>query len=1339
MAMNGKILRGILLLLIAIWGNAGLAEEISFTQYRTKDGLSFNNVDCLAEDDEGLIYACTNLGLNVFDGTTFKVFNQYNTTGFANKVSHVAPIERGFVLVGTAEKGLFVYDKYNEKIVSLCKAFNFPAFSVTTTVMDKQRQIWIGGEDGKLYCIDSHELVLAIQENRPILLVPVLGLPLARVNAIVALDKEILVGLDNGEVLRVRKSGSDFIIDRPLLFKDVTCVYSIFKKNKALFIGTEKGIFRIEDSEEMSYNREIVLDLPFCLNGVIVRTLVAHEKFLWAGTEGHGLFKIPLETYLQEKIEQISYSIDKRNGINSNYILATLVDSSDNLWVGTWFGGINQLSLGKRNYYFVYNQENENDIFSNIIWTLAERSEHDYWVGTHGNGLCRYPLNKSCFQQVKYSPELHSISALFQTKDGTRLYIGTWGNGIKLYDTKLMRESTAQEKRFSALSDDRIYAFVADPEENLWIGTFYNGLQRFNVKKQKLEAIDLGEDGIDIRFILLDADKHLLWVASLQNGLYRLECSSEWDVNQVVHYQTFAGESERLKPEALFLDENAQLWVLSRDGVGYYDELERKAYKLDVLRGNITTGMAKDAYGNIWVSTYKGVYKMNSQCEEIEGMLTDYAFHSITYNTKQNKLLATSDEGIVCIDPENEMTRGTYPRILLTSLKVLDQEVNPGQYLENELILPKRLNYCDTITIPHFSHTFSIDLNTLFFSKASREKISYKLEGFEEVWNTQTGKSATAVYTNVPPGAYCFKVKAANEYNLWSGERRLVLIKEKPWWGTHLAWSVYVLIVAGIIYWIVREINIRVKIRQELKIERIKQEREHELYQQKAVFFTNISHDLRTPLTLIIGPLEEMLQTRNYVEKTEATLQRMLKNARMLLGLINQILDFRKAETNNLQLDLKQIELNHFLHYVYSQFCELASQKQIDLELSVSEEPLSLIADPQKLESILFNLLSNAIKFTPSYGSILLESRVDSGTVTIRVCDTGKGIDAEDIPTIFNRFYQLKPSGKSTGTGIGLNLVKRYMELHGGTIEVQSSREKGSRFILSFPQSGNESYELFSFHHDDTTAEGESITNGDTNSQKREPVLVVIDDHQDILDYLKDILSQSYRVYTALNGKDGLSLVAQKHPDLVISDIMMEDMDGLMVCKKIKSSLNSSHIPIILLTAKNALEDRIEGFDSGADEYIEKPFNSKLLLTRVRTLIEHRELIKRRFLLSDLKNTEVAPSSVDEKFMKQVVELIEAHINDSDFTVQSLVDEMKVSQDQLYRKIKALTGLSINHFIRLLRLKRAAKMLSSGNFTVSEVVFQTGFNNPSYFTKCFKSEYGVLPSEYMQHKKNNEF
>ena len=611
-------------------------------------------------------------------------------------------------------------------------------------------------------------------------------------------------------------------------------------------------------------------------------------------------------------------------------------------------------------------------------------------------------------------------------------------------------------------------------------------------------------------------------------------------------------------------------------------------------------------------------------------------------------------------------------------------------------------------------------------------RLHHRLNNFEEGWRHSTGISNIANYTKIPSGTYELEVKVGHEYLGWNPQsRKLTIIKLKPWWATHFAYSMYTLGLALIFYLAYKEIRARIQMNQALKIEKVKQERNHELYQQKLSFFTNISHDLRTPLTLIIGPLEEMLASGDIEQNLQKKLIRMHKNGQMLLNMVNQILNFRKAENNTLDLRLEQIDLNAFVRNTCSQFYELAQANELDFEVSCPEEKLILLADSNKLESVLINLISNSIKFTPKYGEITVHVYQDEQYISIRVRDTGIGIPNEELDLIFTQFYRSKKSNDLQGNGIGTTLIKKYIEMHNGKIEVQSVENEWTEFIVHFPVVHNLSkyphnviHSNLEFNKDfSTTIEPMPI------NPKKHSVLI-IDDSEDIRDYLKEILASEYIIYTASNGKEGLSVTNKSLPDIVISDIMMKGLSGLEVCSQIKSNLNTSHIPVVLLTAKTSMDSKIEGFEKGADAYIEKPFNSKLLLTRVKKIIEQKEILKTKILQSDNLLGEAQLQSVDERFIEKIIGHIESNISESEFSVQRLIRDMNMSQDQLYRKIKALTGLSINHFIRLVRLKKAARLLANGDYTVSEVLFKVGFNNPSYFTRCFKAEFGVLPSEY---------
>ena len=1097
-------------------------------------------------------------------------------------------------------------------------------------------------------------------------------------------------------------------------------------------IGTNEGLYKIED-----YNKPQLIDeKPWKLEQQIIRSISIHNKTIWIGTEGNGLYKFDIKGNL---LKHFIYSEKKQNSLHSNYVLYTFIDSNNNLWLGTWFGGIDLLNLDETNFNFIYDSKDEKKLFSNIIWTIEKLPDGRYFLGTHGNGLCVLKPNDVNFESLINTNELKSISSLYYDPITKLLYIGTWANGIKIYDTTL-NTLVKEDKAFDPLKKERIYSIIQSLNDQLLIGTFDKGLFRYDLKNKELHKVQSSITSFnttDVRSIILDKQKGEIWIGSLSNGLYHLKITSPDIIKVIGHYQNYDKTKQKISSRKLYLDANKDVWVLGESSIGKIKS-GRKPEALPILNNGINSAITTDNKNNYWVGTYNGLYYLKSNTLNVSSSLANYSIYELLYNPSNNSLLAASNNGLIKVDLNQHPKNSHFPKIALSRLKILDQTILPNQSIKDKMVLHKKLNYNDTIILPHFAQTFSIDINALSFINSKKIQLRYKLLGFESLWNETSNISTTASYTNVPPGEYTLTVQVANEDGIWSTEtKQLSIIKLKPWWATHLAYILYVLTAIAIIYWISNILYSRTLIAQQLRIEKLEKEQEHELHQQKLSFFTNISHDLRSPLTLIISPLEELITNGRTDEHLRAKLSRMLKNARMLLNLVNQILDFRKAETNNLKLDLKQIDIKAFIQSIYYQFHELAQNKSIDLEVFYPDEDIVLAADPNKLESIFFNLLSNAIKFTPKYGHIFITISNEGNMVFVSVKDTGIGIPDNEKEFIFTRFYQSKKNAHLHGTGIGLALAKKYMEAHNGTIEVKSIENRGTEFIVGLPiLKDAHLYDSYIINEDIEAVLGAKSSIEIENNQKPYSI-VIIDDNDDIREYLKEILQENYQVFTAENGKKGLSIINKKTPSLVISDIMMEEMNGLEVCEHIKTNVNTSHIPVILLTAKNTMESKIEGFEKGGDAYIEKPFNSKLLLTRVKTLIQERALLKNKFLLTNTVSNETIPSSDDKDFIEKIISKIEAHISEPDFSVQSLTEIVHMSQDQLYRKIKALTGLSINHFIRLMRVKKAARLLKEGRFSVSEILYMVGFNNASYFTKCFKAEFGVTPSEYSRERGNS--
>lgn len=598
--------------------------------------------------------------------------------------------------------------------------------------------------------------------------------------------------------------------------------------------------------------------------------------------------------------------------------------------------------------------------------------------------------------------------------------------------------------------------------------------------------------------------------------------------------------------------------------------------------------------------------------------------------------------------------------------------------------------------------------------------------------NKQTGSAISVTYTNLSPGEYILKVKTANKDNVWNPEIRKLKIKIlPPWWRTNWAYAGYFLLIVLISILIYRIIRERVRTNNELKIEKIKKEQSEKLNELKLSFFTSISHEIRTPLTLILGPLEDIIQKEKKDTGLYRQLSMMQKNANLLLQLVTQVLDFRKIEKEKTVLKIGRINLNDFIIQTIGQFEGKTNQNNISMQFLSKKQNIELWADNSLLQKIIFNLLSNAIRYTNENGFVQITIEETENIVRIKIADNGIGIERKDLPNIFERFYQSGNRGEG-GSGIGLSLVKKMVELQKGTIKVESQLGKGSEFIIDF-QKGNTHFnpaDIVTTNEDSETEPSKIEILNNVSSKKAKHNIIVIDDNDDIRNYVKNSLETEYKISDFNNAGDGLLMAQKQDVSLIICDIMMPGMDGLEFCEHIKTDVNTSHIPVILLTAKIATENQVEGYEKGADDYICKPFSIILLKTRIANIIEQREKLQLKIKALNLEPSKISPTSVDEKFLEKTIGLIEENISNHEYTIDELSFSIGLNHDNFYRKIKNLTGMSAAKFIRMIRLKRAKQLLENSDYTISEILYQVGFSNPSYFAKCFKQQFGVSPTEF---------
>ena len=702
------------------------------------------------------------------------------------------------------------------------------------------------------------------------------------------------------------------------------------------------------------------------------------------------------------------------------------------------------------------------------------------------------------------------------------------------------------------------------------------------------------------------------------------------------------------------------------------------------------------------------------------------------------EILAGSLEGILTINPEKIILDGNSPHVMFTGLAVKNVPVEVGDGYNGRVILPEALDYTDRIKLDYDQNDITVYFATDNYSNSEHTTYRYRLEGFDDEWITCAPGMHHATYTNLPPGTYTLAVSAVNSDGVESKSPSTIkIVIAAPWWATWWARLFYALVIiltaAGTMLWFHRRSLARLRQRQQEALAK----KTEELNQLKFKFFTNISHELRTPLTLILSPVESMLK-ENPQDKTLRRLNTIRTNAHRLLYLVNQLLDFRKNEMAGLTLHLSEGDIVTAIRNACDSFRELTDRKDIALEFETSCDRADMSFDNDKFTKIMVNLLSNAVKYTPEGGTITVRFSMTGKEARISVADTGKGISDADKQHIFERFYRgTDTSDLSTGTGIGLSLVYEYVRLHGGTVDVADNRPRGALFTVIFPVTEPAAVSETAASSGDTVAETPAETAA-TARQAHEsagimpsdrPRVLFVDDNRDLIGFLKDEFSDEYAVSVASNGVEALRLMAQQSFDLIVTDLMMPEMDGIELSRRLKSDEATVDVPLIMLTAKQDMGSMIEGLTLGADDYITKPFNNEILALKMKRLIGLKRKGLRRTLI-DPTPSRIEITSLDEQLVEKAVRYVEENISRSDLSVEELAREMGMSRVHLYKKISTLTGKSPIEFIRLLRLKRATQYLAESQLTIAEIAYNLGFNNPKYFSKYFKEEFGILPSEY---------
>jgi signal transduction histidine kinase/ligand-binding sensor domain-containing protein/DNA-binding response OmpR family regulator len=1330
------------------------AQPSSITQLGVEQGLSNNHVVSITQDKDGFLWFATEEGLNKFDGVRFTSFYKYTNDISGNELNYVLADENNPVIwIATQRDGLNAYN-YVKDSVEVFQHSNKDENSLITNDVTSIAHSW----DGNLWLSTYHRGVEYFDKRSRSFAhyntATLSGLPSDNVWTVLDdQDGHLFIGhVSDG--LSVLTLGSNLVKNyrhdpanaESIPGNEVRRVYK--DRHQNIWVGTDKGLVLFNAEREIFIKPDVSADSP--LNSAIFDVRQTEDNKLWITTELNGVYVLDLRQHFFTSPTQLNmqhYTVGyNRNSLSNPTVRCVFQDSFSNIWLGTYGGGINFIGHEEplfNKYSFSPVAEDTYAMNNRMALSLALDGENKLWIGTDGGGINVFEKGKRIHLFSKESGDLshNTIQALF--KDSFHnIWIGSFMGGVNFYDH--------QSKRFRSLSLDGrnnqdTRCFFEDNDKHIWIGTS-TGIFLFDAKEQKQKAHFTSiKNGLpeDLVRSMGQDKKGRMWIGTFGRGLAVF--TPEMEPLQYFHEQNgFSSNSINY----IFVDSHDRVWVATGEGLACFAEGDSFEYHLygreDGLMNTYIRAITEDKDHNIWFSTNMGVscYVSDSGTFQHYGHLDKIPMSSflnaVVKDNDNGVIYFGSVNGVYFFKPFAVLQEQDVPPAIVTEVRVYE----PGTSLGEELIL----NYFEgdnrKIRLNHKQNSFSISFNVQDYSLIDRIDYVYRLKGVEDTWHEIAENSVT--FRNIPPGNYQFQVSARLKNQLLPDDVYTLSIRiEPPFWFSWWAKTIYGIIIASILASILYFYKKRVDIQSFYEMEKRKHAHEQELNDERLRFYTNITHELRTPLTLIIGPLDDLKNDPHLPPKQHQKIALVRQSALRLLDLINQLMEFRKTETQNKKLCVSKANMAELVREVGLKYKELNMKPGVEIITELEREEMMLYFDREVVNTILDNLMTNAMKNTER-GKITLSLysfyKNDHSYTEIKVEDTGYGIPEEELDLVFERYYQVRNNKQASGTGIGLALIKKLAEVHEGTIGVVSEINKGSSFRFTIRTQN--SYPDALHADNETTGKGgigdvEAFDPDKKRRDREKQILLVVEDNKEIRDYIAESLSDTFDVITAGEGEEGCTAAFGNIPDIIISDIMMPGMDGIAFCKRIKEDVRTSHIPLILLTAKTTLQDKEEGYVSGADSYLTKPFSASLLRSRIDNLLENRRKLAEQFKLNinlDSKSVLLNKSlnQLDSEFIANVTRLIEENVEQEKIDVGFLSDALSMSNSTLYRKMKALTGISTNEFIRKIKMSRAEQLLLTGKFTVSEVGYQVGMNSPVYFRQCFKEEFGMAPTDYLK-------
>jgi signal transduction histidine kinase/ligand-binding sensor domain-containing protein/DNA-binding response OmpR family regulator len=1317
-----------------------LGQEKFFSTLSVREGLPTNLINAVTQDRNHFIWAATGDGLARYDGYHFRVFKKGGTAKSipSNGVQTIYA-DGDDLWIGTVN-GLC---KINTITFAITRIPTGTHTYIRCISKDPDGNLWIGTMTGLIkYNLKNGSFSTLTTQNSKISHNTIRAIYPDKKGTLWVGTYDGLNKLDIGTgiftVFNLKRKGT------PDLKNNLICdIKPVAENDSLIWVGTDTGLCRFNKITGTNENQSGRTNLS---NDVVKAIYTGKDANIWLGTDfGLNIYNPNTGTNLRYfHNPQSPYSIA------NNVIWQVFEDQAGVLWFVT-SNGISKVNQMDNLYqYHHVMQQMGGQTIGNQVKSFLVSKKGIYWIGTL-HGVIRFDPRTG--QSRKFNVDspaqsrllINNVTVLHEDRD-ERIWIGTVA-GIDVWDDEKQVMQAVTASKNNGLASNYINNFVETSNGTLLVGTWEGGIFRATTSLKVLEDLhfELVSKAETDKFL---SDKETLWLMEFDE-LFLLDLKT--GIKKKIG--PFASVADRKTVNSFFMSKNGKIWAATEMGLVAYDPSTNKASFHAIPNHNMArAAITEDRNGNIWIATNTALEKITPASGQVEfyplnkNLPLKSFYAGCVARSASGELFFGGDNGYISFSPDKAVANGYQPKVVLTGLLINNKGVEIGEKVGERVILDRDISFIQHIELDYGQRSLELQFAALHFWQPEVNTYSYQLEGADENWTTTSGDKNFAVYSNLSPGTYTFRVRGTNNNGIWSEETSTAQITINPPFFLSKAFlALYLLLIAVGIYFALKIYSGRIKLENELKISKLEIAHAEEIEQTKEQFFTNISHELRTPISLILPPIHQIMRNGKLDDDNFKLISLAEKNSHRLLRVVNQVLDFKKMQDDKLYLNTSKVEIIGLLHQTYSHFADKATRHEINYTFTTNLLEFEIFADAEKVETMVLNLLSNAFKFTPKGGRISVDVEITNAenladfAVKICVSDTGEGISEEDQKRIFERFFQTSESRKrQMGSGIGLALTLEYVKMHGGEIELESEPGKGSAFTILMPK-GNadqlaaQACEPNSYPSFQAAAQIPEEHEFRTLVDSR-PLLLIVEDNPDMVDFIRLTLSEKYRFMIAGDGEEGLRKAAQFLPDVIISDVMMPVMDGLTFCKRIKSNPKTSRMAVILLTARSLASQKIEGIRIGADAYITKPFDIELLDAQIGNLLQRKEAMATYFRDNLIVTAAVkdGKENVDEKFVKKVMSIVEAHISDPEFNVEVLASEIGMSSAHLSRKLKTLTQLSANEIIKKYRIKKASLLLENKEGNISEIMYDVGFSNLSYFSKCFREEFGVTPKDYVK-------